>query len=435
MTASAHMNYHYGLYTINTLEEMLSTCEAGLRHTKLPPDDIMEIERVANFFTIAGSYQDAFTPAYALLSYIAAVPPAKDATCLSRTAVTVVRNALCLYSRKHIKTLLSMTMHPDTKPGPRNNEYWCLLSSLFGLVLEGSSDSCQRSLKICHAAAECFDRANFSESFDWRYLILIISSYYLCTRRDKQYDVIAGWRTFYLSHRSATAISDLSSYLECLLMWCITALDDNASWKTFNFFSSDLWTDTSGASYTDVSELECKTLFCYFLSSFQHRSRATIQSECHAALLDALNGLQQQFTTKSLAALSTISWILLCSHAEQSLERSRSTLIRQALSRMQRIRNSKPPLAVLEATEWGGSRLSAAFLEALASQYCRPYRISSKEYQRRLDDAVREFADQHFELRFSVDAFVRVPFAGEEDADEEGGCMSLMDLIVDERSL
>lgn len=154
---------------------------------------------------IVGSYQDAFTLAHALLSHVAAAPPTSDTTMyLSRTTVTVIRNALCLYSCKHIENLLSMTMHPDTKPGPRNNEYWCLLSSLFGLVLEGSSNSYQQSLQICHAATECFDRAQFPESFDWRYLILVTSSYYLCKRRDKQYDVIAAWCTFYLP----TAVRD-----------------------------------------------------------------------------------------------------------------------------------------------------------------------------------------------------------------------------------
>lgn len=51
-------------------------------------------------------------------------------------------------------------------------------------------------------------------------------------------------------------------------MWCITTLDDFISWKSFDF-GLDLWTDSSNASYTDISELECKTLFCYFLSCFQ----------------------------------------------------------------------------------------------------------------------------------------------------------------------
>lgn len=422
--------------TTTTVSELLHHCERGITHTILRPEDINEIENVTDFLTLVCSQQDAFNVAHALLLHIAATPPDGNvADHVARTAVTVLRNARALYDCKRVVTLLGVAMSPDTNPGSRDDKRWHLLLSLFGLVLqEWVRSPSQQPLALCQTAVRSFDRTNASEDFDWRYLVLITNSQQVYTIRGMQYDLMSAWRAYYMPRRFSTAISNIDGYLECLIMWCTAALDDAASWEAFDAFSAELWNDVFEDA--DVSELECKTLFCYFHNCLQSKSHVAPDSECHALLQDALAGMQQHLNITTWEALGAISRMLTLSNAKPYSGDNRSNLVRRALCRMQGVRYSAPPLGILTASGWESSSLSATFLETLAQQYCRSHRFSSLQYQSRVDAQVRHYIDRHLALKFSMNAFMHNPFAEVPpmSTTKGGTTASLVDLIMYQRS-
>jgi hypothetical protein len=412
-----------------TVWRLLQHCDTTLRDKILDAKDIDEIERVAKFFTDVGSYQDSFKLSHSLLSYLATKASGEYAAPrLSYATFNMIRNARALWNSKRILSLLSLSMHPTIESGSRDDEYWRLLLSFFGIVLQGSIGNSQKALAICHAAAENFGTNDPPEKFNWRYLVLISNSKQLCTLGGRRYDEVSAWRKYYLHRKFRSAIS---GYVESIVMWCVTALDDTTSWEAFDSFGNDLWTNTGGRE--DVWELECKTLLCYFLTCLEHKSEAAVQSECHTQLLNTLKSLSQHFGITTSEALSTIARMLICSSTKPlSGHNNRSDLIHRALCGMQQIRNSTPPLGILMNAEWGGCLLSATFIETLAVQYCCPYQFSDRQYQQRVDSQVRDFADRHFQLQFSADAFTLDSTVGVQYITGADGLTrpSLSDLIV-----
>jgi hypothetical protein len=165
----------------------------------------------------------------------------------------------------------------------------------------------------------------------------------------------------------------------------------------------------------------------------ERKSEAAVQSECHTQLLNTLKTLSQHFGITTSEALSTIARMLICSSAMLlSGHNNRSDIIHRALCGMQQIRNLTPPLGILMNAEWTGCLLSATFIETLAIQYCCPYQFSDHQYQQRVDSQVRDFADRHFQLQFSADAFTHDTIAEVQYLTGVDGLTrpSLYDLIV-----
>jgi hypothetical protein len=415
-----------------TVWTLLLHSDATLRDKILYAKDIDEIERVANFFTDVGSYHDSFKLSYSLLSYLATKASGEYATPrLSYTAFNMIRNARALWDSKKILNLLSLSMHQTTKPGSRDDEYWRLLLSFFGIVLQGSVGNSQKPLAICHAAAENFGTKDPPEKFNWRYLVLISNSKQLCRLGGRQYDEVSAWRDYYLPRKFRSAISDIRGYVESIAIWCVTALDDTHSWEAFSSFGNDLWTNTRDGE--DILELECKILFCYFLTCLERKSKAAVQSECHTQLQSTLESLSRHFGITTSEALSTIARMLMYPSTKPFAgHNDRSDLIRRAFCGMKQIRNLTPPLGILINAEWGGCLLSATFIETLAFQYCYPYRFSDRQYRQLVDSQIQDFADRYFQLQFSADAFTHDPFAGVQHVTSVDGLIrpSLSDLIV-----
>lgn len=419
-----------------TLSGLLDHCSErpGLTDTILLAEDITAVEHVVDLLALLGSTKDAYTVAHALMLHIAAAPPHSGHTLarLAQAAVAVLRNAKVLYDCDHIVALLG-TVPREAGVVSRDDKHWRLLSSFFGLVLQGSTGAnLQHALKLCHTAAYEFGTTEPLEIFDWRYLVLITNLKHAANRF--QYDVDSVWRTYFNPRRRNVAISNIGGYVEGLMMWCTVALDDVDAWNTFNAFSDDLWVNTVNPA--DITELECKTLFCYLYRCLNSNSHVEPHSICHLLLREALAGFQQHLNITTWEALNAITRVLMHNNYQPYSDHNRSNLVNRALCRLQAVRSLRPVPCRLTTSGWVGSSISATFLETLAQNYCHPYRFSDSQYESCIDAQVRNFLEHNLALKFSMNAFMRNPLAVLPTTNDlaNGPAASLVELIMFDRS-
>jgi hypothetical protein len=393
-----------------TVRGVLGHCAEGLVRSTLYEEDLIEVERLMEFLSLAGSQQDAFKVAQALLLHIAAMPPYSGhlSTHLARVAVMMVTNARLLYNCEQILAFLNVTMYSDRPIRSKDGKHWPLLLSLFGLLIQGSAGtSAQDSLKFCCHAAKMLSRISSLDTFDWRYIVLITNCRQVSPIGNIQFDTTSAWHAYYNPRKHTAALKNIDGYIESLLMWCTAALDDANSWEEFDALSAHVWSLTS--SPADVSELECKALFCYFYRCLQSESHVAPRSECHTLLREALAGLREHLHISTCEAIGTVSRILMRPQAQLQSDRERSNLVHRALSRMKEVRQLQSPLGILDALGWEGCFLSANFLDTLAQQYSNPYRLSGPRYESIVDEQIRDFLDRNMTLKFSMNAFMHNP--------------------------
>ena len=396
--------------TATTVRGVLGHCEKGFARSILYEEDVIEVERLAEFLNLVGSQHDAFKVAQALLWHIAAMPPYSGhlSTHLARVAVMMVMNARLLHSRDQIMAFLTRPIYLGGTIRSRDDKYWPLLLSIFGLLIQGSAgSSSQYSLELCCNAAKKLGAMSSLDTFDWRYSVLITNCRQVSTIGNIQFDTTSAWHAYYSPRKHTAALKNIDGYIESLLMWCTAALDDANSWQEFDAFSAHVWSLTS--SPADVSELECKALFCYLYRCLQSDSHVAPRSECHTLLQEAFAGLRKHLHISTCEAISTVSRMLMRPQAQLHSDRERSNLVHRALSRMKEVRQLQSPLGILDALGWEGSFLSANFLDTLAQQYSNPYRLSGPQYESIVDEQIRDFLDRNMTLKFSMNAFMHNP--------------------------
>ena len=414
-----------------TVRGVLGHCDKGLTESILHEDDITEVKRLAEFLSLVGSQQDAFKVAQALLLHITAMPPYSGhlSTQLAQVAFLMVMNARLLHSRDQIMAFLTVPIYFGGTIRSRDDKYWPLLSSIVGLLIQGLAGSSQYSLQLCCSAAKKLGGMSSLDTFDWRYFVLITNCRQVSTIGNIQFDTTSAWHAYYSHRKHTAALKNIDGYIESLLMWCTAALDDANSWEEFDAISAHVWSLTS--SPADVSELECKALFCYFYRCLQSDSHVAPRSECHTLLREALAGLREHLHISTCEAIGTVSRMLMRPQAQLQSDRVRSNLVHRALSRMKEVRQLQSPLDILDALGWEGSFLSANFLDTLAQQYSNPYRLSDPRYERIVDEQIREFLDHNMALKFSMNAFIHNPMPQMSPPSGPGGgtTTSLIDLI------
>ena len=391
--------------TATTVRGVLGHCEKGFARSILYEEDVIEVERLAEFLNLVGSQHDAFKVAQALLWHIAAMPPYSGhlSTHLARIAVMMVMNARLLHSRDQIMAFLTRPIYLGGTIRSRDDKYWPLLLSIFGLLIQGSAgSSSQYSLELCCNAAKKLGAMSSLDTFDWRYFVLITNCRQVCTAGNIPWDTNPAWRAYYLQRTAA--LENIDGYLESLLMWCTAALDDADSWGEFDALSADIWIRTSNPA--DVSELEYKALFCYFYKCLQSDSHIAPRSECHTLLQEALEGLQKDLHVSKCEAMNAVSKMLMRPQTRHHLGRNRSNLVHRALFRMKEVRQLQSPLNTLYALGWEGSLLSANFLDTLVQQYSHPYRLSNLQCEKVVDEQILDFLDRNLALKLSMNAFM-----------------------------
>jgi hypothetical protein len=359
--------------------------------------DFEQVRRIADFFSAARSYGDAFRLYQFVFDRMMLQESKWSPSALLHSAVDVVRTATSTVNHKEVAGLMKAVISkkldfwsPITREG-------CMLHSHLGNTFRARNDleSAERHCRFgLSRHQECHhpDHTGVCR--------IILETNLLLILEDKgDHAAAQGLRDRLLldlaKHEAHTIGSEVNSMLSELLHWCYDAIADKDLQTlsgTINGCNDNFWTQ---GSRNDLREFETTLLFCHLWNQWRlagERLHLSTQYRDSQHLLAQVENSLGIAPIDALAALSAL--ILGCADPEEQHHHPKLTLARRILFSSQEV-----------FTRYCTS-LYSDFLHAHAA----PLSIKSKlfstdEYATLVQGFVQGFADLHLHLHLSETAF------------------------------
>lgn len=389
----------YTAYRRTNVKELLDMAEISWRNGELFSEGISTIMSVVDFFTAARCYDVAYKLGQEILLRIVKTTIEYR---LPAVALIVIKNARCLLEAKKISALMSMVTCWVPGQGAIFETEWCLLRSVFGLILLDLGDF-PAAFNVCHSAVQRTESQLSSQFLNCEYLILIMNLHKVCKLRCKVYHAPTVWRK-YLNMMDSGVLTQINQSLVSILKWCVSMLENGNLWKVFEDADETPWRASSSVTAMDLAEFEARVLFC-------HLWRLHSSSPAASVFLSHSGNWESPFLTlsrfcsmKSMDVLATLTRMIMLTQVDHPGSKHKSNLPRRAIRAISMIAHFRSSLHIHEGVSWDGPPLTAAFLETFALLQCNSYRSSNGRFNEVVDAFVRDFGDQNFGVDVSNDA-------------------------------
>lgn len=362
-------------------------------------EDVAQITRIADFFSAARSYDDAFVLYSLVFEHMMTRAEFRQSSApLLRAAGNVTRTAASDLHYQKVAEMMRNVMSQRTDFRSPTTIEACLLHSHLGSNLRERKDL-RAAENHCNLGRDRYRTLLLSPNYSGPQMILATNV--MLVQQDKGNDtpdvqLLKDLNTtvpvgeYYEALRARIPTDNALSRLLC---WCHDAIAENELKVLSTLIegcSDELWADPAS---DDLAEFETTLLFCHL---WKRWSRTTDEPEmsihahdCHALL----SHLEKSMGIAPVDALSALS-IMIMGCPDQTQIKQKSTLASRVLLLSQQMYTASRPSSF------------AAFLRAFAAPLrTKSKRFSSDEYATTVNNFVRDFADSHLRLYLSELAF------------------------------
>jgi hypothetical protein len=359
--------------------------------------DFEQIRRIADLFSAAQSYADAFRLYQFVFNRMMVQESKWSPSAVIHSAVDVTRTVTSAVNHKEVAGLMKKVIRKNLDFLSPITREACMLHSHWGNILrarnniESAEHHCRFGLS-CHQECHHPDHTGVCRIILETNLLLVLEDKGDRAAAQELRDRLL---VDLVKHETDTIGSAVNSILSELLYWCHDAIaeeDLQELSETINGCDDNFWTQGSS---DDFREFGTTLLFCHLWKQWRlaggrlHLSTQYRDSQILLAQVESKLGIAP---IDALAALSTL--ILGFADLEEQQYRQKSALARRILFSSQ------------EAFTKHRISLYSDFLHAHAAPLStKSKRFSTDEYATLVQAFVQEFADLHLHLHLSETAF------------------------------